>query len=229
MRKIPASLLILIMIICTVLHAESPASEDTLNITAFKPFKSGIKLHVNNALTMEDISNGTVINLNEIAGDLMGNADNIPSTMTSNVIFSYRVEGADQPQDDAIGLTYTLTITAEPLKNITNEEAGSIPVLYQLGHFDATFPGTASILNNHESGGWTINYASEAVYSQKATESSPFSKEVSWTVKETNDQGITMPNWITRGAIGMVIDYASYNEAAHGVYRADISLTLEVQ
>ena len=214
--------------------ASETSAEDILHISAFKPYKNGVYLHVNNALSHDDIIEGEIIELNDILDRLMGivSEDSNPTSMSSTVVFSYRIEGADKPVNENEQLKYKLTIELGPLKNSSGKEY-TIPVLYQLGYFNTTFPGNAGADNTPGAegvDGWTITY-DPAVSLDNAVANASGSAEfdVGLTLAGTGNHELGyMPNWIARGAVGMIIDYSSYEGAPYGVYKATATLTLGV-
>lgn len=230
MRRLAISLLLLVATIMPIV-SQTVAFEETLRISAFKPFRSGVYLHVNDALTMNDVEgDGYTINLNEIGDEIMGTVDpeadgTTSSAMNSRVVFSYRVEGADQPTG-ADHLGYGISIDITPM---TNGEY-VIPVLYQLGNFNATFPGNAGDENMPSRDGWAVAYTSTDIRNEIATKGSPAQFNADWSITETENQDKDMPLWVTRGAIGMVVDYSAYeNEnAPYGVYKAEVQMELKV-
>ena len=222
---------LLITLVCPL--SSETSAEDILHISAFKPYKDGVYLHVNNALSHDDvITEGEIIELNEVLSRLMGivSENSTPSSMSSTVVFSYRIEGADEPENGSA--KYTLTIELGPLKNISGKD-DVIPVLYQLGYLTTTFPGNAGDGNTPgEDGvdGWTIKYDStESLVNDIADNSGSANFVVRMTLSGTGTHELEyMPNWIARGAVGMIIDYPSYEAASYGVYQADAKLKLEV-
>ena len=232
MKKTLFLIFALLITIWCPLSSETSA-EDILHISAFKPYKNGVYLHVNNALSHDDvIKEDEIIELNDILDRLMGivSEDSNPSSMGSTVVFSYRIEGADMPENGK--LQYKLTIELDPLKNVSGKEY-VIPVLYQLGYFNTTFPGNASTDNIpgvDGVDGWTITYDSaESLVNDIANASSPAKFEVWLTLAETGNHTLGyMPNWIARGAVGMIIDYPSYVKSPYGIYQATANLKLEV-
>lgn len=234
MKKTLFLIFALLITIWCPLSSETSA-EDILHISAFKPYKNGVYLHVNNALSHDDvIIEGEIIELNDILDRLMGivSKDSNPTSMSSTVVFSYRIEGADEPMNENEQLKYKLTIELGQLKNVSGKNY-DIPVLYQLGYFNTTFPGNAGDDNMPGAegvDGWTITYDSaESLVNKVANASGPAKFEVGLTLAGTGNHGLGyMPNWIARGAVGMIIDYSSYEDAPYGVYKATAELKLEV-
>ena len=228
MRRLAISLLLLVTTIMPIV-SQTVAFEETLRISAFKPFRSGVYLHVNDALTMNDVEgDGYTINLNEIGDEIMGTVDpeadgTTSSAMNSRVVFSYRVEGADQPTG-ADHLGYGISIDITPM---TNGEY-VIPVLYQLGNFNATFPGNAGDENMPSRDGWAVAYTSTDIRNEVSKEGSKAQFNAEWSITKTETQNKDMPLWVTRGAIGMVVDYSAYENAPYGVYKAKVTMELKV-
>ena len=228
------ALFFIIALLISVLYplASETSAEDILHISAFKPYREGVYLHVNNALSHDDvITEGEIIELNDVLDQLMGivSENSNPTSMSSTVVFSYRIEGADMPENGSTN--YNLTIELSPLENISGE--GVIPVIYQLGYFNTTFPGSAGADNtpgDEGVDGWTIKYDSaESLINDIANGSESAKFEIGLTLSGTGNHTLGyMPNWIARGAVGMIIDYPSYEAASYGVYQADAKLKLEV-
>ena len=79
---------------------------------------------MNNALSHDDvIIEGEIIELNDILDRLMGivSEDSNPTSMSSTVVFSYRIEGADEPMNENEQLKYKLTIELGQLKNVSGK------------------------------------------------------------------------------------------------------------
>lgn len=234
MKKTLFLIFALLITIWCPLSSETSA-EDILHISAFKPYKNGVYLHVNNALSHDDvIIEDEIIELNDILDRLMGivSEDSNPTSMSSTVVFSYRIEGADEPMNENEQLKYKLTIELGQLKNVSGKNY-DIPVLYQLGYFNTTFPGNAGDDNTPGAegvDGWTITYDSaESLVNKVANASGPAKFEVGLILKGTgNHVHEYMPNWIARGAVGMIIDYPSYEKSPYGIYKATANLKLEV-
>lgn len=235
MKKILLFIIALLLSVLCPLSSETSA-EDILHISAFKPYEEGVYLHVNNALSHDDvITEGEIIELNDILDRLMGivSEDSNPTSMSSTVVFSYRIEGADKPVNENEQLKYKLIIELEPLKKNVSGKDYAIPVLYQLGYFNTTFPGNAGDDNTPGAegvDGWTITYDSaESLVNDVANASGPAKFEVGLTLAGTGNHTLGyMPNWIARGAVGMIIDYPSYVKSPYGIYQATANLKLEV-
>lgn len=235
----------------------SAANSAELHISAFKPGDSGVKLVVNDALTRNNItSDGQVIDLDQNGSAFIGQIPNYtPSSMISEVAFSYRIEGAE-PSDGRTEAKYKLNITLEPFKQVIEAQSSDegeetvevapaiIPAFFQLGNFNVTFPGTAhdkpEDKNKPSSKGWRIFYLEgteettiPAVKSSIANESQNASFNIILGIsKNTEDStaASTSPNWVARGAVGVIIDYSRIqsDEVPYGRYQSNVIVTLEV-
>lgn len=230
---------ILILLFSTFLLYSAVDDEFILHIRAFKPGDSNVELKLNNALSLDDISAYDVVNLNEAASEIVGNMPTSdPSTMICPVVFSYRVEGADKPgAGNTIGYTLSIELTAFKLKSDNSDTSVYIPAYYQLGNLNATFPGNASDEENKNTSvrddGWEIAYDSgiPAVQGNMATGNQSVVFNTSWTIKnERQNIESDMPRWITRGAVGVIVDYNTFNaaETPYGQYQATATITLGV-
>ena len=225
MKKIVIFTLLLLIFI--PLFAEE--YDYTLRIRAFKPGDSGVVMKINNALTLEDLAftSPSPINLNEHIERFVGNIPSTdPSSMVSNVVFSYRIEGADAPESGSV--SYTLNISMTPFSREGGTEV--IPALFQLGNLDVTFPGSAGEINSPTKDDWNISYADISVKNEKADSDSGnavFSE--TWTVKNTlTSNANQMPNWIARGAVGLILDYSVFqsDKIPFGKYKSTVTLEL---
>lgn len=207
-----------------------------LRIRAFKPGDQDVVLKLNNALTLDDISNGDIVNLNDSASEIVGSIpSSAPSSMISKVIFSYRVEGADPPETgNSVG--YKLTMTLSPFKLFTGSDSTEqdviIPAYYQLGNLNVTFPGTTEDANSPDLDEWHIEYTDETSYIQNGlADTTNVSFETAWNVSQQEGTRNPMPKWVARGAVGVIIDYRKYSDMAtpYGKYRATATLRLEVK
>lgn len=237
----------------TILYAADLAD---LHITAFKPVDSGVKLVVNDALTRNNItSDGQIIDLDQNGSAFIGQIPSYtPSSIVGEVAFSYRIEGAE-PSDGSSEAKYKLNLTLEPFKQVIEEQDSEedkepveinpavIPAYFQLGNFNVTFPGAAqdnvTDKNKPESKGWRIFYSEDekevttlAAQGMRADESQNASFDVEIGVKKGDapDAAAFAPNWVARGAVGVIIDYSSYQSAdtPYGRYQSNVTVTLEV-
>ena len=203
------------------------AGSDTLMITAFKPDpyqETGVYLKVSNALTREDMVavEGTenTIDVSDYIGSLLGRQP-ASGTMSSTVIFSYRVEGNVEPEGDTV--SYKLKIDFSPLKNGND----ILTAYYQIGNFDVVFPGNAGEINTSiRPDGWKIAYNDTSVRNLTVATGEVSVDDLEWTISKEPTSG-TIPVWIARGAVGMVIDSTDYNSKPFGKYTADVTITLE--
>ena len=218
--------LLSILFLLFALHTLTAAGSDTLMITAFKPDpyqETGVYLKVSNALTREDMvaAEGTesIIDVSDYIGSLLGRQP-ASGTMSSTVIFSYRVEGNEEPEGNTV--SYKLRIDISPLAN-GNE---NLTAYYQIGNFDVVFPGNAGEINTSTKDGWKIAYDNTSVRNLTVSTEAVSVGDIKWTISKEPTSG-TIPVWIARGAVGMVIDSTDYNSKPFGKYKADVTITLE--
>lgn len=212
-----------ILLLSTLISLFAEDYDYTLQIKAFKPGNQDVEMKINNALTLEDIKgeNSSIV-LNEYAGKFINNIPSNPTSMVSEVVFSYRIEGADSVET---GTSYTLNISMTPFKRVGGPEV--IPALFQLGYIDATFPGEANELNVTTRDNWNIEIDSSVLNSNVSTGKGTLSK--SWTLNRTEGTNNSSPNWIVRGAVGLILDYQTYQDAKKtpiGKYTSTVTLEL---
>lgn len=161
-------------------------------------------------------SSYNIIDLTPYTNDLKSNSIGTSSSVEpydEHVIFSFRVSGNYNGQ-----FKCTVDIGAFELQTDKNK---AITAYYEMRDVSCVF------LTNYSTtitkGGKTqIDAKTENVTVPNSGTITPIS--VTWTVKDLTE----LENWRLQGSVGMTIEKDKYSEAANGVYKASVKITLEV-
>lgn len=212
------------------------SSSTSFDIKAYKLSEDQrLKIEVTSAIpgnlvTVED--HGT-INMTPIKNSLLGRSDTEIANFGEHVIFSYRVWGGTKDKG-----TYTLTMSFSSLNHTTDgydDSAGNtgegtrdfINASYELGNISYVFPD----VNDDEYGNSKIEpdentTSSVPIRIETHKQSSNNELVAKWKVAQSNNQE---QRWIARGAVATNIDTETYDAAKNGIYKAQCTITLEVE
>lgn len=226
--------MVLLLLMISVLLYASAGDKDTASFT-IKAFKTGgmpLKLVINSRIDLSDVletsaagAAGGEIVLNGVIDDILGSDAGLQAAgLSAYIVFSYRLEGN-------ISGMYDISFDFTPLTHTNGTD--TIGTTYQIGNFNTVFIGTTGESQSSTYGDWMISQTPESV--QTASPGADTLPEFTETVEVRRidgtavTEGTSTPQWAARGAVGMIVDSASYSSAdtPYGDYRTTVTVSVK--
>ena len=240
MRKYLPLILVLLMI-CVTLNAvdeegtitgtqDNPgnmSSSPAFQIKAYRmEAEPGLNIVVTSALSNNlDRVNGQTLHIDEnYIEQLMGTEGGQDTDMTvfdEHIVFSYRVEGSQSG-------TFTIELTFEPFYRYVNSQKQSdvIYCAYEIDRDTYVFNNPSSA-TDYAIAETNSSSTENRIYFDEDSASSTASLSRSWSVTPSSTSAV--PAWSARGAIALDISPTSFEDAAYGTYRSQVTLKLTIQ
>ena len=219
------ALFFIIQFALTALFAADSTTEaetETLIIKAFKVNSSNTspEFVITDSLpsSLDVIKNGDEIDVTDYLEYYLGDDIKKISNFSEQIIFSYRVAGA---QLGAYEISFDIS-------NFTNNSNRQINAGFQLGNINYIFSDSAMSVDETES--FEIKENSHTSGVVTTTESGSAYLNTSWEISPISGAGATSSpsQWIARGAVAMTISNSDYGEAPMDEYTSSVTAIFKV-